>query len=97
MMTTISFARRHAQPPTHEVVGFGDLDLIYGVPRPLQLRTILVLALWIGALSVAGAMEWPWLWRGIVVVDLFAASVVFGLAACRQWIINAPSPQQIHN
>jgi hypothetical protein len=93
MITTITLAQGRARP-IHEVAGFGDLDLNYRVPRPLQLRTILVLALWIGAISVAGAMEWPWFWRGIVVVDLFAASVVFGLAACRQWIINAPRPRQ---
>jgi len=91
-MTTITTAHVRARP-IHEAGGIGDVDLVYGVPRPLQSRTILAVALWIGALSVAAAMEWPLLWRLIFAGDLFAASVIFGLAACRQWIINGKSGQ----
>ncbi|HEV3023483.1 MAG TPA: hypothetical protein VGX76_13510 [Pirellulales bacterium] len=86
--------QRQHKRPLHAVLGFDDLDLIYAVPQLLRLRAILVGAIGVGVLSAVAAMEWPLLWRGVVMVDLFAASVLFSLAACRQWLINAPWPKR---
>ena len=64
-----------------------ELDVIYGVPRLLHSRTILIATLWIAAMSIALALEWPRFWQRIALVDLAATSILFALAAGRQWLL----------
>lgn len=66
-------------PPTTD-----ELDLIYGVPRLMRSRTILIAALWVAAMSIALALEWPRYWQRVGLLDLTATSVLFALAAVRQ-------------
>lgn len=68
-----------------------DFDRLRAVPWPLRLRTIHVALLAAALVSLAAALEWPAAWRMIAVGDLALASVLFGLAATREWFLRSES------
>ena len=64
-----------------------DLDHLSAVPQVLRLRTIHVLALLLGVVSIAAAIEWPRAWQLVALADLAAMSLLFALAAGREWFV----------
>ncbi|HWB12573.1 MAG TPA: hypothetical protein VG826_25330 [Pirellulales bacterium] len=64
-----------------------DLDQISAVPQALRLRTLHLLALFAAAVSIAAAIECPRAWQLVALADVGAASLLFALAAGREWCL----------
>jgi hypothetical protein len=74
-----------------------ELDEIYALPPAARLRTIHLLALSVAVLSIAAAIEWPRAWQLVALADLAATSVLFALAAGREWFLRSEARRQWHS
>jgi hypothetical protein len=84
MMNASSYTNRPLDP----YFSAYDRDSVCRVPKVLRLRTIHVLALISGAVLIAASLEWPHAWRLIALVGLTVTSLLFALAAGREWFLS---------
>jgi hypothetical protein len=73
-----------------------ELDHVCGMPLALRSRTIHLLALAAATLSIGAAIEWPRVWQLVALADLAATSILFALAAVREWRLRAESRPPMH-
>lgn len=72
-----------------------DLDQLSGMPPALRLRTLHLLALFVGVLSICATLEWPRAWQLVALGDVAATSFLFALAAAREWFLRYRLHQEL--